>query len=379
MTMRGRHALDMRHVAVIISVAAVFIYFIYTSFISAEDNFEYKLQPSDVLNITVHGHPDLTTKTRITNDGNITFPLIGTFKCSDITVKELEQKLKTMLESNFLTDAQPVVFIEEYHSREISVIGQVARPGKYEMPKEKEMTLIEAIAMAGGFAPHANINDTKLIRMVGGKQEIRIVRVKDMIDKGEMERETVLMPGDVIAVPEPRQFSIIGEVNKPGKYDMSNEKQMTVLDAIAMSGGFTKNANTDGTKIIRVKNGQKSTIMVNVKDIIEKGLSEKDIVLEPDDIVAVPEPRQVSVIGEVKNPGKYEMSKEKEMTLLEAIALAGGFTKDADKNRTKIIRISGGEKQTIIVPAEDIIEKGAKDKDVPLEPDDIVSVPESFF
>ena len=101
--------------------------------------------------------------------------------------------------------------------------------------------------------------------------------------------------------------------------------------------------------------------------------------LEPDDIIAVPEPRHISVIGEVNNPGKYEMTKEKEMTLIEAIAMAGGFTKFADANKTKIIRVKDGKEETVIVAAKDIVEKGQKDKDVMLEPDDVVSVPESFF
>jgi protein involved in polysaccharide export with SLBB domain len=160
---------------------------------------------------------------------------------------------------------------------------------------------------------------------------------------------------------------------------MPEEKEMTLLEAIALAGGFKEHANMDGTKVIRVVNGERQTMVVKVRDIINKGETNKDIVLQPDDIIAVPEPRQVSVIGEVKNPGKYEMAKEKEMTLIEAIALAGGFTKDADSNRTMIIRVKDGRREVITVPAKDIAEKGQKEKDIVLEPDDVVSVPESFF
>ena len=89
--------------------------------------------------------------------------------------------------------------------------------------------------------------------------------------------------------------------------------------------------------------------------------------------------RQVSVLGEVKNPGKYELPGEKELTLMQAIAMAGGFTKHADITKTKVMRMENGKKNTIIVNAKNITEKGEKDKDVVLNAEDIVFVPESFF
>ena len=89
--------------------------------------------------------------------------------------------------------------------------------------------------------------------------------------------------------------------------------------------------------------------------------------------------RQVSVIGEVKSPGKYALPGEKEMTLMQAIAMAGGFTKFADLTKTKIMRMEDGKKKTIVINAKDITERGDKDKDIILQAEDIVVVPESFF
>ena len=91
---------------------------------------EYKLQPTDVLSITVHQQPDLTTKTRVTTDGYITFPLLGKIKVKGMTVQELEREIKDLLEKEYLINAQTLVFIEEYHPKQISVIGDYRRSEK---------------------------------------------------------------------------------------------------------------------------------------------------------------------------------------------------------------------------------------------------------
>lgn len=168
----------------------------------ANDNPEYKLQPTDVINITVHGQPDLTTKTRITADGHITFPLLGKVKAQDITVRELEQKLKELLEKDYLVNAQVVIFIEEYRSRQVSVIGEVKNPGKYDIPSEREITIMQAIAMAGGFTKHADTTRTKVMRMEGGEKKNIVVNAKDITEKGEKDKDVGLKADDIVVVPE---------------------------------------------------------------------------------------------------------------------------------------------------------------------------------
>ena len=163
---------------------------------------EYKLQPTDVIRITVHEQPDLDTKARVTKDGYITFPLLGKLEVKGLTVQELERKIKDLLEKDYLVNAQVIVFIEEYHPRQVAVIGEVNNPGKYDMPEEKQITLLEAIAMAGGFTKDADINGTKVIRISGGKKETIRIRVKDITDKGEKEKDIVLEPDDIVFVPE---------------------------------------------------------------------------------------------------------------------------------------------------------------------------------
>jgi polysaccharide export outer membrane protein len=163
---------------------------------------EYKLQPSDVLNITVHGQPDLTTKTRVTKDGFITFPLLGKVMAQGLTVRELEQELKTLLEKDYLVNAQVLVFIEKYNPRQVSVMGEVQKPGKYDIPPEKELTLMGAIAMAEGFTKDAEVNKVRVMRSEGGQKKTMEINTKDITDKGDKDKDIALEPDDIVYVPE---------------------------------------------------------------------------------------------------------------------------------------------------------------------------------
>lgn len=163
---------------------------------------EYRLQPSDVLNITVHGQPDLTTKTRVTKEGFITFPLLGKVKAQGLTVRELEQELKTLLEKDYLVNAQVLVFIENYNPRQVSVMGEVQRPGKYDIPPEKELTLMAAIAMAEGFTKDAEVKRVRVMRVEAGQKKTMEINTKDITDKGDKDKDISLEPDDIVYVPE---------------------------------------------------------------------------------------------------------------------------------------------------------------------------------
>jgi len=188
--------------------------------VSAQSS-EYKLQSTDILTITVHGHEDLLTKTRVSTDGYVTFPLVGKVYARGLTVGQLEERLKTLLEKDYLVSAPVVVFIETYHLRQVSVLGEVNTPGKFDMPEERDMTLLDAIAMAEGFTKDALITKVKIIRKAeDGTEEIMIVNVKEITkanrrarrsrrdkEEGEEEdiqpdRNIVLEPDDIVVVPE---------------------------------------------------------------------------------------------------------------------------------------------------------------------------------
>jgi len=163
---------------------------------------EYKVETGDVLTITVYEQPDLTTKARVGSKGDITFPLIGNVNVGGLTVTEIEKKITSLLEADYLVNPQVSVFIEEYHPKKVFVMGFVNNPGEYELSKDRPTTVLEAITMAGGFKQGAAQNGTKIIRMEGNQEVTIQIRVTDITNKGYKEMDIAVKPGDIVVVPE---------------------------------------------------------------------------------------------------------------------------------------------------------------------------------
>ena len=163
---------------------------------------DYKVDAGDVILITVHEQPDLTTKTRVSSEGYITFPLLGVLHVKDFTVGEIEEKIRVLLEKDYLVNPQVNIFIEDYRAEKVFVMGFVNRPGEYELFKDRKTTVLEAITMAGGFKEGAAQNGTKVIRLEGDEEITLQVKVTDITKKGDKAKDIQIQPGDIIVVPE---------------------------------------------------------------------------------------------------------------------------------------------------------------------------------
>lgn len=163
---------------------------------------DYRLQPEDVLQIAVYEQPDLDTIARISSTGEIAFPLLGKIKAAGLTVSELKDKIEKLLAEDYLVEPQVLIFIEKYRLKQVSVLGAVQKPGKYDMYTERETTVLEAIAMAEGFSDVANVNGTRIIRNEEGQERTIPVKVTDITKKGMKEKDIFLKPGDIVFVPE---------------------------------------------------------------------------------------------------------------------------------------------------------------------------------
>ncbi|NQT32760.1 MAG: polysaccharide biosynthesis/export family protein [Candidatus Omnitrophica bacterium] len=172
------------------------------SFFAAANDGDYRLQPEDVLHISVYEQPDLDTRTRISSTGDIAFPLLGKLNIAGLTVIELKDKITELLEKDYLVNPQVQVFIEQYHVKQIAVLGAVNKPGKYDMFKERKTTVMEAIAMAEGFSEIADINGTRVIRTEGGREMTIPIKVTNITKKGRKDEDVTLEPGDIVFVPE---------------------------------------------------------------------------------------------------------------------------------------------------------------------------------
>ncbi|MDD5432301.1 MAG: SLBB domain-containing protein [Candidatus Omnitrophica bacterium] len=242
---------------------------------------DYQIGISDLLEIKVYEEPDLSREVRVGPDGNISYPLIGNIKAEGLTARELEKKLTDLLSGGFMVSPQVSVFIKQY--AEISILGEVKTPGSYEM--KAVFSLTQAIATAGGFTDKADTSKVKIIRNVGNKKMTMEVDAQQILDREVPDID--LKGNDTIVVDKLGTISVLGKVEKPGVFDL--KKGMTVLDAIALAGGLSETAMANGTKVIRTYEGKKQIYVVPVGSILKTGDETKDIELEPDDTISVPE------------------------------------------------------------------------------------------
>jgi len=155
--------------------------------------------PDDVFEVRVHGHDDLTGVHRVSASGHIDFPLIGRVAVQGLTSTQIADAIRGRLLDGYLRAPVVTVYVKERHSKKVFVLGQVAKPGAFIF--EKNMSIVQAIAMAGGFTPVAQANYTIVTRVDNG-QERRIPVPVEKIITDKSASNFVLQPGDIVFVPE---------------------------------------------------------------------------------------------------------------------------------------------------------------------------------
>jgi polysaccharide export outer membrane protein len=160
----------------------------------------------------------------------------------------------------------------------------VKKPGAYVL--DKETSALEAITLAGGFTERAASTVAKILRKrPDGNQETLVV---DLGGTDPRARELFLAESDTILVPTGNSFYVLGEVKKPGSYQL--EQAATAIEGVALAGGFTDRAAPNRTKIIRThRDGRQETFVVDLNDILKRGRKDKDVPLLANDVVVVPE------------------------------------------------------------------------------------------
>lgn len=249
---------------------------------------EYIIGPKDLLRISVFGTEELNKTVRVSEEGKITFPPLDEVEVEGLTKTELEKKLSRLLEEEYLQNPQVTVFIVEYQSKRVSVLGAVEEPGPYELLGRQ--TLLQLISKAGGLTEFAG-DEIFVIRLLedGSSTSLKI-SIDDLFLKGDASLNIPLEANDVITIPviKTALIYVFGQVNKPGAIEVRKSNIPTLLQAIAQAGGFSRRASKGGVRIKRRdKYGKEEQIKVNVKDII-KG-KKKDIQLLENDVVYVPE------------------------------------------------------------------------------------------
>ena len=208
---------------------------------------DVQLGAGDVLKISVYGNPDLGLETRISEAGQITFPLVGNVALGGLSVSAAEKKLGGLLESGgFLRKAQVNIIVTSLQSQQVSVLGQVNRPGRY--PIEGKRSVMDMLAMAGGVSADGG-DSINLIRKRDGKTSREVIDIVEMVRSADLNRDLDVAGNDVIFVERAPRFYIYGEVQRPGPFRL--ERSMTVLQGLSAGGGLTQRGTERGIRIKR--------------------------------------------------------------------------------------------------------------------------------
>jgi len=239
---------------------------------------EYTVGNGDVLNITVYENPDLSTTVRVSSDDTLRMPLIGELSVADLTVSQVSSKIQRLLADGYLVSPQVDVFIKEYRSKKAIILGQIKKPGLYEL--RGKTTLLEFISKAGGMTPDAG-NRATIKRKTADSDETEKAQIdidlERLVEKGDTSLNIPIKDGDTLHISKADIYYVSGEVKKPDSYKYKSN--ITIIKAIIRAGGFSKIAAKDKVRIIRVVQGKKQVIY-NVK---------MDKRVLPDDVIVVPE------------------------------------------------------------------------------------------
>lgn len=238
----------------------------------------YVLGTGDQIRVTVYQNPDLTLETRISEGGTISFPLLGTVKLGGLSVVEAEKKLATGLkDGNFLKQPQVTILVMSIRANQVSVLGQVGRPGQYAL-ELGTLKLSEVIAMAGGVVAGAG-SDTVVVTGTRDNAPFRKeIDFPKVFSASGSELDISLQHGDIVWVDRAPLIYIYGEVQRPGAQGLLRD--MTLLQALANGGGLTLRGTERGIRVHR-----RDPVSGEVK-IIQPGINDK---LQANDVIYVKE------------------------------------------------------------------------------------------
>jgi polysaccharide export outer membrane protein len=169
--------------------------------LAAQNTSTYRLAPNDLIEIKVYQEEDLTTKLRLAKDGTGTFPLLGVVNLGGMSVDECAAHLRDLLGKDYLVNPQVTITVVEYAKRRFTVLGQVQKPGSFEIPNEESVTLLQAIAMAGGYTRLADTGRVTVTRVTDGKKMTYRLNVKSATNDTDT-KPFEIQPDDTITVSE---------------------------------------------------------------------------------------------------------------------------------------------------------------------------------
>jgi len=275
------------------------------SALSADD---YEIGGGDVLRLTVVGQAELTGDFPVDSEGMVALPVLGKVKAAEMSTKELERKLTTLLADGYVKRPQVSVSVQEFKSQRVFVTGEVLKPGPYALKLDR--SLLALISDIGGFTSNAGHEIVVIRPPAGGGTPVlptaaapeslatdpttpsgppppagmafevpgaEVFRVSvQELQSGNPERNILLRAGDTVYVPRAAQVYVSGSVSRPGP--IRYQEGMTLLQALTVAGGVTERGSQKGAKVLRTVNGKKERVKIQLFDLVQ-----------PEDTIIVPE------------------------------------------------------------------------------------------
>lgn len=244
-----------------------------------------KVLEGDLLDIVIFDTPELSGRFRVNLKGDILLPLAGTLHVAGLTIAEITDAVtQRYKDAKILVDPQVTVFVAEFTRRTITIAGEVRSPGVYQIVAPR--TLSDTLAMAGGLNDAAS-RTVSIVHAADPKKIIHVTlnvgaQTPESIEQGDME----ILPGDKIYVARSGVVYLVGELLRPGGFQVEHNNRLTLLEAVALAGGLTRTAKAGQSRLIRRSPTGREELKVNLDKVLYGG--GPDMLLTDGDIVFVP-------------------------------------------------------------------------------------------
>jgi polysaccharide export outer membrane protein len=236
----------------------------------------YRLASGDAIRVSVFQNPDMTLETRVSEDGTISYPLVGAIAIGGLDIASAEKKIATALKSGgFLREPQVNIELRRILGNKIAVLGQVNRPGAYPL-ETFNIKISQLLADAGGLAP-GGADQLILTGTRNGKPFRKLIDIDALYRLDQSDQDIQVAGGDSIYVPRAPMFYIYGEVTRPGNYRI--DRNMTMRQALAAGGGLTARGTERRLRVVRR----------NTEGVPEKISTDLNDPVQPDDVIYVNE------------------------------------------------------------------------------------------
>src|SRR6266403_2925742 len=326
---------------------------------------DYVIGNGDVIDVDVFDVKELSREVRVSQTGSIGLPLVPVrLRVAGLTEIQTEQKIAEVLEANGLvSNPQVSVSVKERKSKPITVVGAVQHAMVYQA--DRPVTILEVLAEAGGIANDAG--DTVIVtrpskELPADSSEPPAIGAEDPAPMTTPQESTPT--GPTRAEPASSAGSA-SNISSAPKTVFTGPASTASPDAVA-----NPPASTEPPPL-------SNTITINLDELVESGSATNNIILQAGDIVTVPHAGIAYILGAVSKPGGYVMANDRsQMSALKLLALSGGLSRTAKKDRAVIIRKdSQGQQHEVAVDLKKVLERTSED--VRLQASDILYVPDS--